>query len=502
MELKRILLPTRPQPDTIVAIFLLRQFGAKQFPGIETAEVEVRHALASGDTFENLLERGELALDVGGGPLDHHGKSDTYVSGLVALRLGIEKDPGIKKLLSYAQRDDRDGKGTLSSDPLDKAFGLSGLIASLNKQYPEDPNTVVSAVLPLLTAHYLSSREHHVDLPSDIEKKKRTGAYEQIRVKQGDRTFRIAFVISDKPSMPTFLRSYQGGAADVVVQKSEQTNHICIVSRQEQGIDLSRIMALIRLQEAETAGIKVRDDLTYLCATGRIDEVPHWYFDPATNSLLNGGTHNKEVPESNIRWEDLKKIVKVGLEIGSATAGARSAYYLSVPIQSEVAEAISSKLSVPKQVQMHDPKNMHITLEYFGSKTPDEAQEISKKLSSVLSQSFESKISLSDTNLTVGAPEGYPHAWFLNLEKAEGASSIHALRQVALTALGLPLREKALHITLATKKNLGTSVPDDSVTFSTPFSIHMPVRELVLMESREEAGQRTHVPHTSYPLTH
>ena len=501
MAIDRVLLPTRPQPDTIVALFLLRTFGQTAFPGIENARIEIRHTLADGETSESLLAAGTLAIDIGGGPFDHHNKQGTCVSSLIAEALGIEKDPSLKKLLAYAIRDDQEGKGTLSSDPIDKAFGLSGLIASLNKQFPEDPQTVVSLILPLLAAHHASSQEHYVELPAEIERKRRSGGFWQQTVKQGERPVRVAFVISDKPSMPTFLRSQRGSAADVVVQKSESTNHICIVSKQDKAIDLSSVMALIRLQEAENTNIVLEDDAAYLRKTGRIDEIPNWYFDPATNSLLNGGTHNKDVPESTILWRDLQKIVVAGLSIGTPESGARSSYYLSVPIPLSAAQDIASHLSAPKQVRVHDPKLMHVTLEYFGAKAPAEAKDLAEVLRPALAGNAPFTLTLRDSMLTSGAPEGYAHAWFLNLADTEGAAQISTLRSQALKALGLPERDKALHVTLATKRSLDSHVKDTEVTFSTPFDISIPVTEVVLMESRVEAGKRSYVPHTVFQLT-
>jgi hypothetical protein len=39
--ISKIVLPTRPQPDTIVAIFLLQKFGEAKYPGIGAASVIV-----------------------------------------------------------------------------------------------------------------------------------------------------------------------------------------------------------------------------------------------------------------------------------------------------------------------------------------------------------------------------------------------------------------------------------------------------------------------------
>ncbi|HEX8591364.1 MAG TPA: hypothetical protein VF696_01260, partial [Candidatus Paceibacterota bacterium] len=72
MNIEQIVLPTRPQPDTIVAILLLQEYGKERFPGIETARTVIQNALPPEETFESLLTKGMLPLDVGGGPFDHH----------------------------------------------------------------------------------------------------------------------------------------------------------------------------------------------------------------------------------------------------------------------------------------------------------------------------------------------------------------------------------------------------------------------------------------------
>ncbi len=310
-----IVLPTRPQPDTVVAIFILKAFGRERFPGIESAPVSVRATLGEGETFETLLDQGTFVIDLGGGAVDHHGK-ELCTTELMAQYLGVEKDPALKRLLEYARRDDKEGKGIISTDPIDRALGLSGLIASLNKLHTNDPERVVSAVLPLLEAHYAAAHQHHVELPAEIERKKKEGAYEERGVTQRTKKILMAAVISDKPSMPTYLRSAQGPHADVVLQKLEGSNHFCILSRQERKIDLSKVAALIRMREAELSGLALPDDEKYLEQTGRIKEIENWYFDPMTNSILNGGAHSQKVPESKIAWEELKQIVHVGLQLG------------------------------------------------------------------------------------------------------------------------------------------------------------------------------------------
>ncbi len=313
MAITSILLPTRPQPDTIVAIFLLQKYGTDEFPGIETATVSIRNALTEDETFNSLIEQGTMALDVGGGPFDHHGTQKT-TSELIAEHLGIRQNPELTQLIAYAVRDDTQGKGTLSNDPLDRAFGLSGLIGSLNKLHTDDPNCIVRIVLPLLEAHHYAALQHMVELPKEIEEKQRAGEYYETYALQGKNKLKIAFVVSDKPSMPSYLRSQHGRQADVVVQKSSNTNHYAILTRQYRKVNLSKVMALIRLREAEILGIEVKEEDLEMIRT--MLEIPFWYFDPATNSLLNGGPHNRSVEESHVVWNEMLRIVPAGVRMG------------------------------------------------------------------------------------------------------------------------------------------------------------------------------------------
>ena len=180
---QKIILPTRPQPDTILGIFLLKKFGKEKYLGIEKAEVEIWQELPKGETPGFLEKKGVLVLDLGGGKFDHHQKGKT-LSKLLAEDLEILDDHALQKLLIYGERDDKYGLGTISSDPIDKAFGLSGLIASLNKVFPGNPEKVIENVLPLIEAHYLEEKKKIEELPREFEEKLKEGKAEIFEVKQ------------------------------------------------------------------------------------------------------------------------------------------------------------------------------------------------------------------------------------------------------------------------------------------------------------------------------
>lgn len=496
-----ILLPTRPQPDTIVAIFLLKKFGRATFRGIENAEVKVQATVPAEETFDTLLQKGTLALDMSGGVLDHHG-SDACASELVAHYLGIEKDPALAQLLQYAKRDDKEGKGTLSQDAIDRAFGLSGLIASFNKSFPDEPQKVVESILPLLEAHYNAAREHKVEIPRDIAHKKQNGMYEEFVVRQGRKELKVVCVVSDKPSMPGYLRSMRGGRADVVLQKSETTNHMCVLTKQERKIDLSKVAGLVRMREAELLGVSLPEDDVYVTQTGRVEEVGHWYYDPATNSLLNGGVHNKNVQEPVVHWEEMKRIVAVGLELGTHASDNMPSYYLSINIPQPIARILLASMNVAKGVRLHGDDNLHITLEYFGPKTADEVEAMAERLQKALEGKESFTLILRDTQLSSGPVEGYMAngAWYLAIDDESGARHVHALRTEVLRHLGFPARKKILHVTLSGKPH-GRNVPHEAVAFAQPFETPVVVNEVTLMESIPREKGREYRPYRVYTLS-
>ena len=311
--IQTIMLPVRPQPDTIVAIFLLKAFGQKQYPGIERAKILVRPTLPQGATEESLLSEGTLLIDIPGGQFDHHKQGGT-ASQLVVKNLKIEQSPAIAKLLAYAERDDKYGKGTISQDPLDRAFGLSGLIAALNKSHPENPNHVVDSILPLLRAHISEEQKRTDKLPLEYQEKLQSGKAQERRVRHKKKPLSVVTIESNDPSMPGWLRSSGGKKADVVIQKIN-SGHVNILTKQIKKIDLRGAIALLRSQEAGAKNRTVPQKAQYLMQSGRIDEVPEWYYDRATNSLLNGGLNPTGVEPTALSLEQITSLVQEGLEM-------------------------------------------------------------------------------------------------------------------------------------------------------------------------------------------
>ncbi len=308
-----IVLPTRAQPDTIVAIFILKKFGEECFPGVKEAKIDFWQVMRDGETEESLNQKGIILLDIGGGKFDHHSASPkTTTSFLIANYLGVAEEPALAKLLEYVKRDDFFGKGTISSDPIDRAFGLSALITNLNKNYITEPAKVIQIALPVIKAHYDEEVRRTEELPKEFAAKLESGEAHLLEVNQRGKKLKLVILASANGSFAGYLRSQQGGRFDVVAQWLP-SGHVNILTRPAKRVDLRSLAALLRLEEANRSGLDLKMTPRDLTKPGRLDEVPEWYYDPATNSVQNGGLNPKEVLPTKISKEDLNKILELGL---------------------------------------------------------------------------------------------------------------------------------------------------------------------------------------------
>lgn len=308
-----IVLPTRPQPDTLVAIFLLRTLGSEKYPGVRNAKIEFWQVLPPGENEAALTARGIILIDIGGGTFDHHvSTSKTATAELVANELGIRDDPAITKLIEYARRDDFYGKGTVSNDPLDRAFGLSALVANLNRSYVNEPEKVVKYVMPILDAHYREEVRRTHELPAEFENLRQQGGIDTFEVRQRDKKLRAVILTSESASMAGFLRSQNGGQFDVVAQWLP-SGHVNILTRPAKRVDLRSLAVLLRIEETNRSGIVIDQTPENLAQPGRLSEISQWYYDPATNSIQNGGLNPTDIAPTKILHSEFRKILELGL---------------------------------------------------------------------------------------------------------------------------------------------------------------------------------------------
>ena len=363
-----IVLPVRPQPDTLVAILLLRLFGEEKYPGMREAKVESWSVLPEGKTPEALLREGYFLLDVGGGPLDHHiARQKVTASQLVADDLDVSANPAIAKLLQFAERDDKFGKGTISTDPLDRAFGFSGLLAALNKSIPGDSQKVTEVALPMLLAHYKEEKKRTEEIPVEYASLQQEGGVDVFETRGYGKKLKAVIIISPNPSLAGWLRSQEGIKADVVAQYLP-SGHLNILTRPAKRIDLRELAGLIRVRETMHARRDFEAPYAILTKPGRLPEVPEWYYDRATNSIQNGGINPGRTLPTGIRREELREILELGLSGGAFSKDGEEAERFEAAPLPPTQEAEAGVQSPARVV--FDPDRFTVLVELAGDAVP------------------------------------------------------------------------------------------------------------------------------------
>ncbi len=317
-----ILAPRRLQVDTAIAILLLREYGDKAFPGISKAKLEFARELPDDRKTGDLEEEGIIALDLGGGRFDHHRKTraeeQDCVAVIVARYLKVDEDPALFKLLAFAHRDDIEGKGIISKDRIDRAFGFSGLFLNVVRDFPKEPEKVFATVEPLLLAHLREERTRAHVLPKEYMTQYDAGNVDAFVVFHQGREVRCMSIISDRTGMVGFLRAHPNIKADVVIQRFT-SGHTNIVTNQERKVDLTDVAALVRLEEARKKRIPFDSlPLAKLTAKAILPEIPEWYYDTAANTIQNGGLDPEGISATQCDLRALKRAVIFGLDPQSA----------------------------------------------------------------------------------------------------------------------------------------------------------------------------------------
>ncbi|MFT7327948.1 MAG: hypothetical protein ACI870_000120 [Crocinitomicaceae bacterium] len=310
-DINTIILPVRPQTDTCIAIYLLVRYGGETF-NISDLKIEMNPNSPDVSDIE-LWKQGTIAIDTGKGIFDHHNQSEkTTVAKLVAEYLEITEDQSIIKLLELAERDDFYGKGTISKDPLDRAFGLPGLLTCLNKTYSDNPTHVVQNIIPLLAAHHHEEEQRTKVIPALVEQLKLENKINTFIIKQRKKNLSVIIVETNIPTIAGFLRSKIGGAYDVVLQLQE-TGHANILTRPTKRIDLRSLTHRIRTMELSNLQIEHKYSDKDLAQYGKIPELQQWYYDTATNTIQNGGVNPDGVSATTISKEQFIEVLNEGL---------------------------------------------------------------------------------------------------------------------------------------------------------------------------------------------
>ena len=304
------------QIDTSIAYFLLQHFGEEKYPGIKQAKLKFWMELPKDKTVDQLEEEGYILIDLGNSRFDHHklGPENIKISTahMVAKYLRIEERPDLQKMLEFARRDDLEGKGTMSNDTIDRTFGLSGLLTTLNKGLGDNPQKILDVVLTMLTAHLIEENKRYELMPKEYQELKTQDKIKEFPAIHLGQKLKIIYAESDNPGLAGYLRSRAVGA-DLVIQKAS-TGHTNFVSRQQAKLQLKKLARLLKLMEAQKNGITLVDSQE-LEKPGRTDKLPHWFYDSRANTIQNGGLSPQGIPATKLTYNEIEQLVKDGLNI-------------------------------------------------------------------------------------------------------------------------------------------------------------------------------------------
>ncbi|HEX9503241.1 MAG TPA: hypothetical protein VF974_02865, partial [Patescibacteria group bacterium] len=267
-------------------------------------------------TTDQLEQEGYILIDLGNSRFDHHklGPENIKISTahMVAQYLGIQDRPDLQKMLEFARRDDLQGKGTMSTDTIDRTFGLSGLLTTLNKGLGDNPQKILDVVLTMLTAHLIEENKRYELMPKEYQELKMQGKIKEFNTPHLGTQLNIIYIESDNAGMAGYLRSRAVGA-DLVIQRAS-TGHTNFVSRQQAQLQLKKLSRLLKLKEAEKNGIALTDSQE-LEKPGRTDKLPHWFYDSRANTIQNGGLSPQGIPPTKLTYREIEQLVKDGLNI-------------------------------------------------------------------------------------------------------------------------------------------------------------------------------------------
>jgi len=300
----------KPHLDEIVAIWLLKKFGEKKFPGISKAKITYWDT--GGETPDNrpaeeYEKKGTVLIGIGGGRFDEHPnngnprKEGECTATLVAKVLQIENDPSLEKILAFTLNNDLKA----AAHPFDLAY----ITKLMHQQYPDNPGKVITWVIAGLEVKYQEQYQFFNDTKKEFDK---LAVIEKIPG-PSKRVLTLVSITTDNEQMNKFARSNFGCNADIIIQKNSSGN-VQIFSNQKKGkLTFYDVVQMIRLTEQKAKGKIITSDWKNLAAEGKVEGAEEWYYFEKGQMLLNGSHTARNIPATKLTMEEIKKIVKIGV---------------------------------------------------------------------------------------------------------------------------------------------------------------------------------------------
>lgn len=280
-RISKILTHKRPHFDEILAIWLLRLFGRKKYPGIENATIIFGGR--GGEKYEgkdaNQWEaEGVLCIGVGGGKFDEHpgifssGFSGKCASDLVAEDLGVQADPALAQLLRFAHNSDLRAGGN--------PFDLASTIKAMHDACQNQDQEVINWAFAGIEAKYIQQMEF-----CEAQEVLANSSVIDLNV-FGKNNLKLVY---GKTNNSQFSKAAISAGAAVVVQMDLMGN-VQIFTNHKKKVSLGLVAVEIRRAECEKRGLPVSNNLD---AEGGAD---YWYYHLDGQMLLNGSHTCSEKP--------------------------------------------------------------------------------------------------------------------------------------------------------------------------------------------------------------
>jgi hypothetical protein len=304
-----ILTHAHPHQDEGWAMLLLKRFGGKKYPCIETAGIEITDNPQSIDAAA-LLKAGIVCVGCGNGDYDEHGSSEyTCAAEMVAKDLGIAERREISNNIAYVKYCDRERDV--------RPHELPSLIKRWYRMHPGNQTLVIDRMMAILSDELDQSIAFQKSYAATKPDRK---YFPLLGMPEGApaRSVCYAVFLTDDTNVPTIARLK---AVDVVIVKNSRGN-VQIFTKSNRGedrtelpvVDIADAVRLIRMQEMRKAG----DDpssLTpeYLRQPDTLPESPRWHYLANGQTLLNGSDLAARDAEPTILpLEDIVQAIKVG----------------------------------------------------------------------------------------------------------------------------------------------------------------------------------------------
>jgi len=289
-SIQQILLPSSATADHLIAAFLLKEYGAKQYPGIEQAEVVFT---ISSDP-NTVLDLGNFIEP------DHEFEG---VTDAVAHKLTLSRLPELQMLLKWTSQ-------YLKRKQQPSPFDLGGLVPIV-AQAGEGQLELIFGVLRLQLEQ---QRRLYYGLPEEwVKLTKNDGPSDLYDLTVGDKNVVVAVAQSAELGIADYLFQNKKTSADVVIQQFSN-GRIDIHTNPASPIDLAEVAKVIRLEEARVHGRDYTMTLRIFFAhEGFAEDSPEWWYDKSQQKFLNNSGPAAKAPQSGLSVQDVLSAVYVGL---------------------------------------------------------------------------------------------------------------------------------------------------------------------------------------------